>query len=73
MIGTQDREVKPANCAALAATAKANGSNLEIVLYEGAEHSYDTPIASRQGVAANVAASEDTKRRVEAFVRHYRD
>jgi dienelactone hydrolase len=73
LIGTQDREVKPANCVALAEAARANGSNLEIVLYEGAEHSYDTPIPSRQGVAANVAASEDTKRRAEEFVRRYRE
>jgi len=73
LIGTRDEEVKPANCLTLARVAKANGSNLEIVLYEGATHSYDTPISSRQGVAANVAASEDTKRRAEAFVRLYRE
>lgn len=73
LIGTRDEEVKPANCAALAKAAKANGSNLEIVLYEGATHSYDTPIPSRQGVAANAAASEDTKRRAEAFFRLYRE
>jgi len=73
LIGTRDEEVKPANCLTLARTAKANGSNLEIVLYEGATHSYDTPISSRQGVTANVAASEDTKRRAEAFVRLYRE
>jgi dienelactone hydrolase len=73
LIGTHDEEVKPANCAALARSAKANGSNLEIVFYEGATHSYDTPISSRHGVAANVAASEDTKRRAEAFFRLYRE
>jgi carboxymethylenebutenolidase len=73
LIGTHDDEVKPANCAALARAAKANGSNFEIVFYEGATHSYDTPIPSRQGVAANVAASEDTKRRAEAFFRLYRE
>jgi len=73
LIGADDREVKPANCQALARAAKANGSNLEIVLYEGAEHSYDTPIPSRQHVAANAVASEDTKRRVEAFFRLHRE
>ena len=73
LIGTRDEEVKPANCVTLAKAAKENGSNLEIVLYEGATHSYDTPIPSRQGVAANAAASEDTKRRAEAFFRLYRE
>lgn len=72
MIGTQDEEVKPANCLTLARAAKANGSNLEIVLYEGATHSYDTPIASRLRVPANVAASDDTMRRAEAFFRFSR-
>lgn len=69
LIGTHDEEVKPANCAELARLAKANGSDLEIVVYEGATHSYDTPIPSRQRVAANATASEDTKRRAEAFFR----
>jgi len=73
LIGTHDEEVNPASCVGLARTAKANGSNFEIVLYDGATHSYDTPIPSRQALAANVAASEDTKRRAEAFFRLYRD
>ena len=68
LIGTNDAEVKPANCRALADTANANSSRLDFVLYEGAEHSYDTPIPSRERVVANVAAAEDTKRRVEQFV-----
>ena len=73
LIGSRDEEVKPANCVALAGVARANGSDLDLVLYEGATHSYDTPIPSRQGVAANVAALEDTKRRAEAFFRRYRE
>jgi carboxymethylenebutenolidase len=68
LLGTHDAEVKPASCRALAEVARGNGSALELVLYDGAEHSYDTPIPSRERVPANVAAAADTKRRVEAFV-----
>lgn len=71
LIGTQDQEVKPANCTALAKSAKANGSDLEIILYEGADHAYDTPIPRYQDVPANAAASQDTKRRAEEFIRRY--
>jgi carboxymethylenebutenolidase len=67
LIGTDDEEVSPTSCAALARTARANGSQVEMVLYDGATHSYDTPVASRQRLAANVVATEDTKRRAEAF------
>src|SRR5262249_41587480 len=68
LIGSHDAEVKSANCRVLADVARSNGSALEFVHYEGAEHSYDTPTSRRQLVAANVAAAEDTKRRAEAFL-----
>ena len=67
LIGSADEEVRPAQCQNLAAVAKANGSALELVWYEGAQHSYDTPIPSRQGVAANAAAAADTFRRAAEF------
>lgn len=67
LIGSEDEEVKPAHCRQLAQTAQANGSAFDLVLYEGAQHSYDTPIPARQGVAANAAASADTFKRAEAF------
>ena len=73
LIGTRDEEVNPARCVTLAGAAKANGSNFEIVVYEGATHSYDTPISGRQSVPANVAAADDTKRRTEAFLKLYRE
>lgn len=67
LIGSRDQEVKPENCARVAELARSNGSQFEFVLYADAEHSYDTPIASRQRVAANASALEDTRRRSEAF------
>jgi carboxymethylenebutenolidase len=72
LIGADDEEVSPTRCAALVRTARANGSQIDFVLYEGATHSYDTPTSSRQRLPANAAASEDTKRRAELFFGQYR-
>ena len=49
----------------------ASGGDLIFVRYRGAEHSYDTPSSKRQAVAANVAATEDTKLRAEAFFKSH--
>ncbi len=73
LIGSDDEEVRPENCRILYQNAKRNGSDMEFVMYEGAEHSYDWPGAGRQGVPANAAATQDTLRRAEAFFGRHRN
>ena len=77
LIGTEDEEVSLAKCEKLvdnspnSASNNAAGGDLTFVRYSGAQHSYDTPSSKRQAVAANVAATEDTKLRAEAFFKKY--
>jgi len=66
LIGTEDEEVSFNQCEALARDARSG--DVEFVRYDGATHSYDTPIPSRAGVAANAAAAQDTLVRVEKFI-----
>jgi dienelactone hydrolase len=42
-------------------------AGFEFVWYEGAQHSFDDPGKARQAVPANHAATEDAKKRAEAF------
>ena len=67
LIGTDDEEVSYARCEQLAAASRDAGGDLEFVRYPGAQHSYDTPTAKRQGLAANTEAAADTKVRAETF------
>ena len=77
LIGTEDEEVSVAKCEKLvgdspsSALNNADGGDLIFVRYIGAQHSYDTPSSKRQAVAANVAATEDTKLRAEAFFKKH--
>lgn len=72
-IGSDDEEVNPKNCRILAENAQRNGSELDLVWYEGVTHSFDTPSKARQAVEANVRATEDSIRRsVEFFSRYTR-
>lgn len=66
LIGTEDEEVSFKRCEALAREARPG--DVEFVGYEGAMHSYDTPIPSRAGLDANAAAAQDTLARAEAFM-----
>lgn len=70
-IGSDDEEVNAGNCRILAGHAKGNGSDLELVWYEGATHSFDTPSRARQAVPANVKATEDSIRRAAEFFGRY--
>jgi carboxymethylenebutenolidase len=69
LIGTEDEEVSYRQCEKLAQTSRRG--DIEFVRYSGATHSYDTPAARRQAVAANLAATEDTKARSEAFLKRF--
>ena len=69
LIGTEDEEVSYRNCEKLAHSARSG--DIEFIRYAGATHSYDTPSPKRMAVNANVAATEDTKMRAEAFFRKF--
>jgi dienelactone hydrolase len=67
MIASADKEVSPKRCEEFARRARAAGSQLEPVVYEGAEHNFDDPGKTKQSNPANRRATEDTMRRAEAF------
>ncbi len=43
MLGSADEEVSPERCQKWAAKAKKSGSEIQVILYEGAEHNFDDP------------------------------
>ena len=67
MIASADEEVSPKICEAFARRAKASGSELESVVFDGAEHNFDDPGKKKQSNPANRHATEETMRRAEAF------
>ena len=66
-MGTADEEVSPDTCRALVERSRRRGGAIEITLYPGATHSFDTPIRSRQRVAANAAAKAAVEAAILAF------
>jgi dienelactone hydrolase len=69
MLGSADEEVSPERCEEFARKARASGSNLEPIVYKGAEHNFDDPGKTKQANPANRHATEDAMRRAEAFFR----
>jgi dienelactone hydrolase len=69
--GTADEEVSYKRCADLVAKSQANGGNVEIKLYPGASHSFDSPARKRQSVDANAKATEDAVARARRFFERY--
>lgn len=67
-MGTADEEVSPRLCQALVERSKAAGNDIELRMFEGATHSYDTPTKSRQSIEANAAARAATEADVLAFL-----
>ena len=69
--GTADEEVSSQRCADLVQKSRANGGSVEIKLYPGATHSFDSPTRTRQSVDANAAATDDAvERSLHFFARH---
>lgn len=66
--GTADQEVSPRRCAALVDASRKRNADIEIALYEDAEHGFDDPGRKRQSDAANAAAKADATARAVAFV-----
>ena len=60
-MGSADAEVSPALCQRFVRRARNRGGDIDITMFDGAEHSYDTPIRSRQSVPANAAAKAATE------------
>ena len=69
LLASADEEVSPVTCEALAARTRSAGGPLEVVVYDGAEHSFDDPGRTRQSREANRRATEDARTRAEAFFR----
>jgi carboxymethylenebutenolidase len=68
-MGTADEEVSPQVCRDLVQRSRRLRSDVEIVLHPGAEHSFDSPTRSRQGVEANARAREAAEAAILAFFR----
>ena len=67
MIASADEEVSPKVCESFARRAKQAGSDLESVVFEGAEHNYDDPGKTKQSNPANRRATEESMRMAERF------
>jgi len=67
-MGTADEEVSPKLCQTFVERSKAKGNDIDLRMFEGATHSYDTPTKSRQSVTANVAAKAATEADILAFL-----
>jgi dienelactone hydrolase len=67
MIASADEEVSPTRCQSFAKRAIAAGSEIEVIVYPGAEHNFDDPGKKKQSNPANAQATADAMRRAEAF------
>jgi len=67
MIASADEEVSPKICEAFARRAQAAGSELESVVFDGAEHNFDDPGKTKQANPANHRATVEAMRRAEEF------
>ena len=67
LAASDDDEVSPEVCRRFSEEMRARGAGVELVIYEGAHHSYDDPGKRKQSHEPNRAALEDSLRRAEAF------
>jgi dienelactone hydrolase len=58
--GTADEEVSYKRCAALVDKSRENGGSVQIKIYQGATHSFDSPSRKRQSIDATSEATEDS-------------
>jgi len=65
--GSDDDEVSPTVCQSFAVLLKAKGADVDVVLYEGAHHSFDDPGRTRQSHEPNRRAMQDALARAEQF------
>lgn len=67
MIASADEEVSPKLCESFARRAKNSGADLDLIVFEGAEHNFDDPGKTKQSNPANRLATEESMRRAEHF------
>jgi dienelactone hydrolase len=67
MIAAADEEVSPKRCEEFAKRARDAGSNLQPIVYPGAEHNFDDPGKKKQSNPSNRHATEDAMRRADSF------
>lgn len=67
-LAADDEEVSPALCSAMAERSRQVGTTIDTTIYPGASHGFDEPSASRQAVAGNGPAMDDTLRRAAPLV-----
>ena len=67
LLASEDREVSPVVCERFAQQTLARGAELEVVVYAGAQHSFDDPGRRKQAIEANRAAMSDARIRAERF------
>jgi dienelactone hydrolase len=66
-VGTDDAEVSSKRCLTWEKRVQAAGGSIDLIAYDGAEHDFDDPSASRQRNESNAAATRDAVHRAEAF------
>lgn len=66
-VGLADEEVSPKRCQAWEKRVHAAGGSIDLVAYEGAEHNFDDPSASKQSNEYNAAATRDATERAGEF------
>lgn len=71
LLASEDGEVSPVVCQRFAQQTQARGAQLEVVVYAGAQHSFDDPGSRKQANDANRAATRDARIRAEQFFAQY--
>jgi dienelactone hydrolase len=66
-VGTADGEVSAKRCMTWEKRVHAAGGSVDLIAYDGAEHDFDDPSATRQRNESNAAATRDAVRRAEEF------
>jgi carboxymethylenebutenolidase len=69
--GTADQEVSYKRCQALVENSRAAGGRVDIKLYPGATHSFDSPVRKIQKRDANAIATEDAVALSRQFFARY--
>lgn len=71
LVASEDDEVSPAVCQSFAVVLKAKGADVDLVTYDGAQHSYDDPGKTKQSHEPNRRAMQDSLIRSEQFFARY--
>jgi dienelactone hydrolase len=70
-VGSADEEVSPRVCETFGKRAKRGGADLELILFQGAEHNYDDPSKKKQSNPADQRAKAETMRRATQLFAEY--